>query len=255
MKIPIALAFSYCLAAQPAFQGYSATLTDYRNCDPRTSPCQSYSTNLVRVLPSGESYRETRLSGGGMASHIVLILSRTARIQSYPETGQYYSLPNKLVAVPTTGDAKCALAAAGLEEPPEAPRLEGEEQIGKFQTFRYSHQRADGSSYTVWLFPAAGCAILQSANVFKTGRTYQMVSDLIPAFADASVLKPKGRETSPASMLHAEFIAASKAASPPLTPDEAEKKWQETMKNPASPMYKSVAKMQETWRRAHGDSK
>lgn len=250
MKALCLLVFSSLACAQTAFHGYSVTLTDYRDCDPRSAPCEATATHQVRVLPSGESYRETRLAGGGMGSHIVLILTKTARIQSYPETGQYYSLPNKLVAIPSVGDEKCAQAASALGPEKEAPKLQGEERIGKFQAFRYRSERPDGTAYTVWLFPAAGCAILQSVNEFRTGKTYQMFADLTPSFLDTAVLRPKGTESSPKEMLHAGFLAAAQSAKPPIAPAEAEKKWQDAMNNPSSPLYQSVTRTQQSWQRA-----
>jgi hypothetical protein len=240
------LVLSQSFLQAQTFAGYSATLTDYWDCDPSASACDPKATALVKVLPTGESSRDTRAPGGGMASHILLIRTKTAQFQSYPETGRYFSLPARVQPQRPQADPQCAAAA------PKTAVFVNEELVAKAQAFRYDMTQPEGRHNTIWLFPDAGCAALQSINDFGSSKTWQWLTSLVPGFNDTSILQPRGIESSPLEMFHDGFLRwYQTGATPNLSAADADAKWQAVMSDPGSSPYKSFMSAQTNWQKSH----
>jgi hypothetical protein len=136
--------------AQAPFQGYVATSVDYFDCDPAVSKCTPKMNNTEKMLPTGESWREMKLPGGNQ-TFLLSIATKSRRISVYPDVGKYYDQPGIRLPV-FSSDEQCAAGAVSMGRPAAFVK---QTQVAGFEAFQYQ----TGHS-TVWLFPAAGCALL-----------------------------------------------------------------------------------------------
>ena len=206
--------------AQAPFQGYVATSVDYFDCDPAVSTCAPKMIYTEKMLPSGESLREMKIPGGPQAT--ALISTKSRRIMVYPEMGKYYDQPGVRPAA-FSNDEQCAARAVSMG-PASFVR---QSKIAGFEAFQYQTGNA-----VVWLFPAAGCAPLQSVTDFGTTKMYHILTALTVGFSDASVLEPAGVSSSPVDVRHDVFVANATSGAAAISKDAAEQKWKAAMADP-----------------------
>jgi hypothetical protein len=189
------------VSAQQPFQGFAASSIEYFDCNPEVSTCAPKAYDTQIMLPSGEKSLEIRSADphGAYSPHIISINTKDKRISVFPDLGMYYDMPHHRVAIFGATGGRCS-ARASLQAPVS---FIGQEQVVGFQTFRYKKPNVDGTTKTFWLFPAAGCAELQSTTDFGSTRTYTKLVSLTPSFNDASVLLPKGLSKVPIEISHA----------------------------------------------------
>jgi hypothetical protein len=226
--------------AQTPFRGYVATSVDYFDCDPAVSSCTPKMNYTEKMLPSGESLREMKIPGGGPQAN-ALISTKSRRIMVYPDVGKYYDQPGVRLPV-FSSDEQCAARAVSMGP----ARFVRETQVAGFAAFQYETGHA-----TVWLFPAVGCALLQSVTDFGTTKTYHILTALTAGFSDASVLEPGGVSSSPVDVRHDVFVANATSGAAAISKDTAEQKWAAAMADPKSSLCLSVTNAQSAWLRLH----
>jgi hypothetical protein len=193
-----------------------------------------------KMLPTGESVREMKVPGG-QQTFLVSIATKSRRISVYPDVGKYYDQPGVRPAVFST-DEQCAARAVSMG--PAA--FVRQTRIAGFDAFQYQTGHA-----VVWLFPAVGCALLQSVTDFGTTKTYHILTALTAGFSDTAVLEPGGASSSPEDVRHDVFVANATSGAAAISKDAAEQKWAAAMADPNSQLYLSVKNAQTAWLRLH----
>lgn len=237
------LVYSTKLRAQTPFQGYTAILNDYWNCDPAASAaCASGVEYRVTVLPSGESSTLATVLGSGPNSGApakqLMILRRGAVTNYFPEVNRYYQWPSGAVSPPAQASSDCRPSASAVRS--------GEASILGYRALKYVSP-SSGMDTVNYYLPAVGCLPARQEFTFRNGavtqRTIKIASFIASGPVSAAAIElPQGAiEDSPLNVHHALFLARNNS----LGPQSAEQRWQEELTT--MPSGRQLAQLEERW--------